>query len=77
MSDELTGGPAFPILQCSAGMTLRDFFAAKALQGMLAAGNQWSVNDKAVSTTETYAATAYDFADAMLAARATPPKNEG
>ncbi|MDT6922743.1 hypothetical protein [Pseudomonas atacamensis] len=42
-------------------MTLRDYFAAKALQGMLAGDRDWSVD---------YAPKeAYRFADAMLAAR--------
>ena len=43
MSNTNTGGPAFPGLHPSAecrfkeeGMTLRDYFAAKAMQGMLA-----------------------------------------
>jgi hypothetical protein len=42
-ADTNTGGPAFPGLHPSAecrfkeeGMTLRDYFAAKAMQGMLA-----------------------------------------
>ena len=43
MSNINTGGPAFPTeyrddarLPCSEGMTLRDYFAAKAMQGLLA-----------------------------------------
>jgi len=32
--DKNTGGPAFPC-ECSAGMTLRDYFAAKAMQALI------------------------------------------
>ena len=42
-------------------MTLRDYFAAKAMQGMLAAGEG--------VPSEKLAKWAYDVADAMLAAR--------
>ena len=40
MSEINTGGPAFPLKEPltsdSEGMTLRDYFAAKAMQGMMA-----------------------------------------
>ena len=62
------GGPAFPVVPTSVrsgewgyaypGMTLRDWFAGMALAGMLAN-----------SDTHITAATAYDFADAMIAER--------
>jgi len=65
------GGPAFPTLFIEpnygsgyAGMTMRDYFAAAALQGLLASiqPNQlWSGDDVAV--------TCYRTADAMLKAR--------
>jgi hypothetical protein len=60
------GGPAFPTAfqMHSKGMTLRDYFAAAALQGLLASiqPNQlWSGDDVAV--------TCYRTADAMLKAR--------
>jgi hypothetical protein len=45
-------------------MTLRDYFAAKSLQGMFASGNL----PKSVSDEE-LAAVAYEMADAMLKAR--------
>ncbi len=48
-----------------AGMTLRDYFAAKAMQGMLADGNDWVATD--------IAETAYRVADAMLCARESNP----
>ena len=45
-------------------MTLRDFFAAKAMQGMLASGNlPKSVKDYELSVA------AYNLADAMMEAR--------
>jgi hypothetical protein len=59
-----TGGSAFPTHPNGTfGMTLRDYFAAKALQGICASGpaHEWS-NSR-------LAAEAYDLADAMLKAR--------
>lgn len=66
-----TGGPAFPrseSLQYSqhitGGMTLRDYFAAKAMQAILAR------NDSRFTTTlEFVGGKAYQYADAMLKAR--------
>ena len=61
-----TGGPAFPnsFEKPYQGMTLRDYFAAKAMQGMFASGNlPKSVTDEELS------AVAYQTADAMLKAR--------
>lgn len=54
------------------GMTLRDYFAAKAMQAM--AGMDWrdwcnSEGDMALSEAEKMAKTAYMLADAMLNAR--------
>jgi hypothetical protein len=62
------GGPAFPIpgLQDDAdfnGMTLRDYFAAKALQGMCADPTTAGTAGKDI------VAECYDLADAMLEAR--------
>ena len=69
-----TGGPAFPGLHPSkecryqdAGMTLRDYFAAKAMQGMLAANGD--SNGYLEYEEKTVAANAYRLADAMLKAR--------
>lgn len=45
------------------GMTLRDYFAAKAMQGMLAACTGWSGADQ-----DRLAKTSYKMADAMLKA---------
>ena len=58
-----TGGPAFPHQSSDAiraGMTLRDYFAAKAMQGMLANGE---------SGLQTLSQAAYTMADAMLKVR--------
>ena len=44
-------------------MTLRDYFAAKALQGMLAGDAEWIASEDVAATR------AYKMADAMLAAR--------
>jgi len=63
-----TGGPAFPCEQqtnwTSAGMTLRDYFAAS----FVTAGNVFK-NLSSGSTTDEVAAQAYALADAMLERR--------
>jgi hypothetical protein len=65
MSNTNTGGPAFPhSLQghpIELGMTLRDYFAAKAMQGLLAGDRNYPK--------EKFATIAYALADAMLKAR--------
>ena len=69
MSNIKTGGPAFPVEQHDQdGMTLRDYFAAKAMQS---AYLHWSNNEVVAKhwTTEGIAESAYAMADAMLAAR--------
>ena len=77
MSNKDTGGPAFPVhpdmaaqLGCvpsssDAGMSLRDYFAAKALTVY------WSGPDalEASSNIHSIAEWCYDMADAMLKAR--------
>lgn len=77
-SNKDDGGPAFPVgvrvvhqdskgghvvHEAAPGMTLRDYFAAKALQGMMAP-------ETFDSRFSDFAAVAYDFADAMLKERA-------
>ena len=68
-----TGGPAFPttdfthagqIIPGADGMTLRDYFAAKAMQGLISADTGFTM------TTQTISKFAYAQADAMLEARA-------
>lgn len=65
MSEINTGGPAFPNLLHShnieRGMTLRDYFAAKALQGIVSRGGLLDIQH--------VTKTAYQYADAMLKAR--------
>jgi hypothetical protein len=60
-----TGGPAFPTAtlaqKTEGGMTLRDYFAAKAMQGLLASTK--------VTDARIIAIDAYQAADAMLKAR--------
>lgn len=69
MSNTNTGGPAFPTPRYergdmySIGMTLRDYFAAKALQGMLAENGGGPMRNN------TLAEFSYEIADAMLKAR--------
>jgi len=70
MNNTNTGGPAFPIVvgdQMTQGMTLRDYFAAKAMEAIVnrdgddtAYGNDM-VKGRAIL--------AYEYADAMLKAR--------
>ena len=68
MSNTNTGGPAFPCPTISIGqhqgMTLRDYFAAKAMQAIVS-------NDATFSTKYVGLAAkdAYVYADAMLKAR--------
>jgi hypothetical protein len=58
-----TGGPAFPYENRyeHEGMTLRDYFAAKAMQGLISA-DQMTPHDYVAND-------AYGYADAMLKAR--------
>jgi hypothetical protein len=68
MSNTNTGGPAFPSTHPHGqdeGMTLRDYFAAKAMQGILAA----TLTPNTVWSQDEAAETAYNVADAMLKAR--------
>lgn len=81
------GGPVFPTTQnvvhpsrgivvgqiITGGMSLRDYFAAAALQGMLATGRTWTTNlesDVPLTCQANYAAASYLIADGMLAERA-------
>ena len=66
MSNTNTGGPAFPSpYDDDEGMTLRDYFAAKAMQGMLASADSWINKDEV----EDFATICYALADGMLKAR--------
>ena len=73
--------PAFPLHNHGSqtlglhitGMTLRDYFAAKAMQGLLANGEYW--NHVGGTDTAECAALAYLTADAMMKARDDPTSN--
>jgi hypothetical protein len=65
MSEKQTGGPAFPVPSWI-GMTLRDYFAAKALQGYLASCPQ---EVEPVEFSVQISRDSYLIADAMLEAR--------
>jgi hypothetical protein len=75
MSDTNTGGPAFPTPIISIGqhqgMTLRDYFAAKAMQAFLSNDNllKASCGWHADGSETSIAVLAYDQADAMMKAR--------
>ena len=89
MSAVETGGPAFPMARVTVlaedgtpneaaslthdGMTLRDYFAAKAMQavvtGSMADGSRLCGGEDVI-----FARVAYKFADAMLAARKPSPE---
>ncbi len=74
MSEIDDGGPVAPnmatrtaegvssVIEAQGGMTLRDYFAAAALQGMLA-------YEQGTGASSDYAKWAYEYSDAMLAAR--------
>lgn len=67
-----TGGPAFPVnyrtLRPCSGMTLRDYFAAKAMQGFLQHPAVVDVSEHP-SALKQMANSAYSVADALLEAR--------
>ena len=71
MNKQNTGGPAFPLHNHGtqtlgmhlSGMTLRDYFAAKAMQAFITRETKFHSN------LLMYAGAAYDVADAMLEAR--------
>jgi hypothetical protein len=73
MNNTNTGGPAFPDGSTNewgnaynGGMTLRDYFAAKAMQGLM--GRAWGELPPE-ELFKTWATSAYAVADAMLKAR--------
>jgi DNA-directed RNA polymerase alpha subunit len=70
MEDQVTGGPAFPGQTpagfIKTGMDLRDYFAARAMQGWVG-----------VLDAKEGAQKAYEWADAMLKARAPKQEEEG
>lgn len=83
MSEQPNGGPAFPESYTGpdrphegmgGGMTLLDYFAAKAMQSLSATQDSMAAISKqakldGVNSVRFIAAASYDFADAMLAER--------
>lgn len=73
MAKERKGGNAFPIgaaYPYDQGMSLRDYFAAKAMQGLMAV--YWDMVEEYESPQallKCQVETAYEYADAMLAER--------
>jgi len=70
MNEQKHGGPAFPnskqvgdVQIKEVGMTLRDYFAAKAMQAVISNSNVKNVKN------EDIASAAYKMAEAMLAER--------
>jgi len=83
MSAAPNGGPAFPYAfhlpdapgepsGVNLGMSLRDWFAGKALQGWLASYAPETAHPAKRDTADDVATEAYAMADAMLRARAKP-----
>src|SRR5690606_6844808 len=74
MSDINDGGPAFPVQASypygpSDGMSLRDWLAGMALQGLLSRSDP---DEDWATRYECFSEDAYLYADAMLAHRGTP-----
>ena len=84
MSNTNTGGPAFPrapfeyidngnglewAVREQSGMTLRDYFAAKAMQSTLADNTYVERSETAAEWLAIVAKSSYEIADAMLKAR--------
>ena len=70
MSNTNTGGPAFPVCDAARihnleGISIRDYFAAKAMQGICNGRSHSDLKGHAVAS----AKVAYEVADAMLKAR--------
>lgn len=68
MSKENNGGPAYPT-QGYEGLTVRDYFAAKAMQGWLASYPESDKHPVATNHENMVAELSYLMADAMLKAR--------
>lgn len=78
MSDKPTGGSAFPYEERDGdgkpvldhfGMTLRDYFAVQALQGMLAHSTRYRSRYSHLHWHDAISQEAYEIADAMLQER--------
>lgn len=77
MMSKNNGGPAFPTISRSddgevirvEGMTLRDYFAAKAMYAFVHRSNLIEEADTSAEWLKTIADASYEMADAMLKAR--------
>lgn len=76
MSTQDTSGPAFPAMHFDMadgehGLSIRDYFAAKALQGILAVNNNFDKLhcDSFDEYLKSVSDSSYEYADAMLKAR--------
>lgn len=73
MSTEIDdGGPAFPckLTMTYSGASLRDYFAAAALTGVMANADFWGMTTGVrVKAMDQQASMLYEIADSMLAAR--------
>lgn len=72
MSDINDGGSAFPLhlhVDHGQGITLRDYFAAAALNGFLAGRNNLKGENPSNFLASTAARDCYRYADAMIEAR--------
>jgi hypothetical protein len=69
------GGAAFPD-ELMFGMSLRDYFAAKAMQGWLSTYADTTHPTQSASELKVFAKMAYKVADAMIAERAEGTEDE-
>jgi hypothetical protein len=73
MQDIKDGGPAFPIgsgdMRDPTGMTLRDYFAAKAMHGYVLTDALVNDTDTQQAWIDLTAKTSYQMADAMIHAK--------
>jgi len=81
MTERKDGGPAFPrsderglmgegFREGSDGMALRDWFAGRAMEQLISV---WPMTDGHLGDRKAVAKAAYEYADAMLAAREVKP----
>lgn len=78
MSDKNTGEPAFPSIRDmrhspdfdhEEGMTLRDYFAAKAMAAIIAKFPAYKDDEHPTNLSNAIAKGAYEYADSMMEAR--------
>lgn len=73
MSNVNNGGPAFPYHDSyRAGMNLRDYFAAKAMQGIISLGSNYAYTEEDMDSgtlADAIARYSYQVADTMLKER--------